>query len=81
MTASARGQHCRVIPWRLPKGSISLSPPIRLIPETMKSTRLGAPSGCPVMNAESQVIENMVGEAGFEPAASWSRNKENQPSC
>jgi hypothetical protein len=35
--------------------------------------RFGAPSGSPATNAESQVIVNVVGEAGFEPAASWSR--------
>ena len=55
-----------------------MDPPTPLIAEKVTSTELGAPR---LFNIKLQVVENMIGESGFEPVASWSRNKENQPSC
>ena len=52
-----------------------------VISEEKLCIRLGAPDWVPQQGVKPQRIENMVGERGFEPLASWSRNKEDEPRC
>jgi hypothetical protein len=65
-----------LIPWYLPRGSPRENSSTQLISDEKFCSRLGAPNGCPCNSSMPQVIENMVGERGFEPLASCSETTE-----